>query len=210
MKTSFMLSLVLASAMLLSSCGGKQEEKEGAEQEGAEQEADKSAVDALEAFADKAKEMGSREAVDPIDFRKLKELMPEKIAGMSRTEATGEKSGAMGFTVSTASAKYKGEGDENLNIEIVDTGGIAGVSTMALAGWSMAEIDKETTTGYEKTTKIEGYKAFEKYDNEGKSGEVNVLVADRFVVNVQGDHITVDQLKDALKDLDLAKLGNLK
>ncbi|MCF2495250.1 hypothetical protein [Dyadobacter chenhuakuii] len=210
MKTSFMLSLVLASAMLLSSCGGKQEEKEGAEQEGAEQEADKSAVDALEAFADKAKEMGSREAVDPIDFRKLKELMPEKIAGMSRTEATGEKSGAMGFTVSTASAKYKGEGDENLNIEIVDTGGIAGVSTMALAGWSMAEIDKETTTGYEKTTKIEGYKAFEKYDNEGKSGEVNVLVADRFVVNVQGDHITVDQLKNALKDLDLAKLGNLK
>ncbi|WP_026631206.1 hypothetical protein [Dyadobacter alkalitolerans] len=210
MKTSFMLSLVLASAMLLSSCGGKQEDKEGAEQEGAEQEADKSAVDALEAFADKAKEMGSREAVDPIDFRKLKELMPEKIAGMSRTEATGEKSGAMGFTVSTASAKYKGEGDENLNIEIVDTGGIAGVSTMALAGWSMAEIDKETTTGYEKTTKIEGYKAFEKYDNEGKSGEVNVLVADRFVVNVQGDHITVDQLKDALKDLDLAKLGNLK
>ncbi|MCF2516167.1 hypothetical protein [Dyadobacter sp. CY351] len=210
MKTSFMLSLVLASAMLLSSCGGKQEEKEGAEQEGAEQEADKSAVDALEAFADKAKEMGSREAVDPIDFRKLKELMPEKIAGMSRTEATGEKSGAMGFTVSTASAKYKGEGEENLNIEIVDTGGIAGVSTMALAGWSMAEIDKETTTGYEKTTKIEGYKAFEKYDNEGKSGEVNVLVADRFVVNVQGDHITVDQLKDALKDLDLAKLGNLK
>lgn len=210
MKTSFMLSLVLASAMLLSSCGGKQEEKEGAEQEGAEQDADKSAVDALEAFADKAKEMGSREAVDPIDFRKLKELMPEKIAGMSRTEATGEKSGAMGFTVSTASAKYKGEGEENLNIEIVDTGGIAGVSTMALAGWSMAEIDKETTTGYEKTTKIEGYKAFEKYDNEGKSGEVNVLVADRFVVNVQGDHITVDQLKDALKDLDLAKLGNLK
>ena len=210
MKTSFMLSLVLASAMLLSSCGGKQEEKEGAEQEGAEQEADKSAVDALEAFADKAKEMGSREAVDPIDFRKLKELMPEKIAGRSRTEATGEKSGAMGFTVSTASAKYKGEGEENLNIEIVDTGGIAGVSTMALAGWSMAEIDKETTTGHEKTTKIEGYKAFEKYDNEGKSGEVNVLVADRFVVNVQGDHITVDQLKNALKDLDLAKLGKLK
>ena len=205
MKTSFILSFGLASAMLLSSCGKKQEE-----QEVNEKEVEKSAVDALQAFADKAKEMGSREAVDPIDFRKLKELMPEKIGGMSRTEATGEKSGAMGFTVSTAHAKYKGEGDENIDIEIVDTGGIAGVSTMALAGWSMAEIDKETTTGYEKTTKIEGYKAFEKYDNDGKSGELNVLVADRFVVNVQGDHVTVDQLKGALKDLDLAKLGDLK
>lgn len=205
MKTSFILSFFLASAMLISSCVKKQDE-----QEGNEKEADKSAVDALQAFADKAKEMGSREAVDPIDFRKLKELMPEKIAGMSRTEATGEKSGAMGFTVSTAQAKYKGDGDENLDIEIVDTGGIAGVSTMALAGWSMAEIDKETTSGYEKTTKIEGYKAFEKYDSNEKSGELNVLVADRFVVNVQGNHITVDQLKDALKDLDLTKLGNMK
>ncbi|MCF0053150.1 hypothetical protein MUK70_20555 [Dyadobacter chenwenxiniae] len=205
MKTSFILSFVLASAVLISSCAKKQEEEQVDEKE-----VEKSAVDALQAFADKAKEMGSREAVDPIDFRKLKELMPEKIGGMSRTEATGEKSGAMGFTVSTARAKYKGDGDANLDIEIVDTGGIAGVSTMALAGWSMAEIDKETTTGYEKTTKIDGYKAFEKYDNEGKNGELNVLVADRFVVNVQGDHITVDQLKDALKDLDLAKLGDLK
>lgn len=202
MKTSFTSLLVFAAMLVLSACGNKKEAEE------AEQE--KTAVDALQAFADKAKEMGDREAVDPIDFRKLKDLMPEKIAGMSRTEATGEKSGAMGFTVSTANAKYKGSGDENMDVEIVDTGGIAGVSTMALAGWSMAEIDKETTTGYEKTTKIEGYKAFEKYDSGSKSGEVNLLVADRFVVNVQGDHITMEQLKDALKDLDLSKLEGLK
>ncbi|MCE7067778.1 hypothetical protein [Dyadobacter sp. CY326] len=202
MKTSITLSLVLASALLLGACGGKKAEQEAEKEE--------TAVDALEAFADKAKEIGDRKAVDPIDFRKLKDLMPEKIGGLSRTEATGEKSGAMGFTVSTANAKYKGEGDESLDIEIVDTGGIAGVSTMALAGWSMAEIDKETTTGYEKTTKIEGYKGFEKYDNESKSGELNVLVADRFVVNVQGNNVSIDQLKGALKDLNLAKLSDLK
>lgn len=202
MKTTFTLTLLLTSALLLNACGDKKEAQE------AEQE--KTAVDALQAFADKAKDLGNREAVDPIDFRKLKELMPEKIAGLSRTEATGEKSGAMGFTVSTANAKYKGSGDETMDIEIVDTGGIAGVSTMALAGWSMAEIDKETTTGYEKTTKIEGYKAFEKYDNDSKSGELNLLVEDRYVVNVQGDHVSMDQLKDAVKDLDLSKLSDLK
>ena len=194
--------LLLVTVLFLGACGNKKEAEEAEHEE--------TAVDALQAFADKAKEMGDRKAVDPIDFRKLKDLMPDKIAGLSRTEATGEKSGAMGFTVSTANAKYKGSGDENMDIEIVDTGGIAGVSTMALAGWSMAEIDKETTTGYEKTTKLEGYKAYEKYDNDSKSGEVNLLVADRFVVNVQGDHITMDQLKDALKDLDLSKLEGLK
>lgn len=204
MKTSF-IAVLLSSALLLTSCGGNQEEKEAQEKAEAQ-----SPADALQAIADKAKKMGDREAVDPVDFRKLKDLLPENLAGMSRTEATGEKTGAMGFTVSTAQAKYKGSGDESLNIEIVDTGGIAGVSTMALAAWSIAEIDKETTHGYEKTTTLDGHKAFEKYDNESKSGEINVLVADRYVVNVEGDHVTVDQIKEALKGIDLDKLGDLK
>lgn len=204
MKTSF-IAVLLSSALLLTSCGSNQEEKEAQEKAEAQ-----SPADALQAIADKAKKMGDREAVDPVDFRKLKDLLPENLAGMSRTEATGEKTGAMGFTVSTAQAKYKGSADESLDIEIVDTGGIAGVSTMALAAWSIAEIDKETTHGYEKTTTLDGHKAFEKYDNESKSGEINVLVADRYVVNVEGDHVTVDQIKEALKGIDLGKLGDLK
>ncbi|MDR6803271.1 hypothetical protein J2Y45_000541 [Dyadobacter sp. BE34] len=204
MKTSF-IAAFLSCALLLTGCGSKQEEKEAEEKAAAD-----SPADALQAIADKAKEMGDRKAVDPVDFRKLKDLLPETLAGMSRTEATGEKTGAMGFTVSTAEAKYKGSSDESLDVEIVDTGGIAGVSTMALAAWSIAEIDKETTTGYEKTTTIEGYKAFEKYNNESKSGEINVLVADRYVVNVEGNNLSVDQLKDALKAIDLSKLNDMK
>lgn len=204
MKTTF-LAAFLSCALLLTSCGGNQEEKE-AEQKAAAN----SPADALQALADKAKAMGDREAVDPVDFRKLKDLLPEKLAGMSRTESTGEKSGAMGFTVSTAQAKYKGSSNESMNIEIVDTGGIAGVSTMALAAWSIADIDKETTTGYERTTQIEGYKAFEKYDNDSKSGEINLLVADRYVVNVEGDNVTIDQLKEALQKINLGTLGKLK
>ena len=204
MKTSSILGLTFAAVLLLASCGNKEENT-------SEQiEESENPADALQALADKAKEMGKREAVDPIDFRKLKELMPENLIGLKRTEATGEKSGAMGFTVSTAQARYEGENNASLKVEIVDTGGIAGVSTMALATWSMAEIDKETTDGYEKTTQLEGYKAFEKYNNTDKSGEINVLVADRYVVNVEGDNVSVDQLKEALKDIDLKELAGLK
>lgn len=202
-KTRYVFAILLASSLFLGGCGNKENEKEE------EKAKESSPADALQAFADKAKAMGDREAVDPIDFRKLKDLLPDKAGGLDRTEATGEKSGAMGFTVSTAEAKYKG-GEKSINIEIVDTGGIAGVSTMALAAWSMAEIDKETTTGYEKTTTIDGHKAFEKYNTESKSGELNVLVADRYVVNVQGDNVSIDQLKDVLGEINLAKLSGLK
>ena len=36
------------------------------------------------------------------------------------------------------------------------------------------------------------------------------LVGDRFVVNVKGRNVTMDQIKDTLGDLDLAKLATLK
>jgi hypothetical protein len=207
MKRSFIFVLFLTSGMLFSSCGNKEQEKDEAQEEKAKED---SPADALQAFADKAKAIGDRETVDPVDFRKLKELLPEKLGGLDRKESTGEKSGAMGFTVSTAEAKYKGSGDESVDIEIVDTGGIAGVSTMALAAWSIAEIDKETETGYEKTTTIDGYKAFEKYNNESKSGEINVLVADRYLVNIEGDNLSIDQIKSFLSELDLGKLAKFK
>ena len=198
MKKSLILAMAITS--LLMSCGKKEEK----------QEEPKSGIETLQQFADKAKEMQSREPVDPVDFRKLKELLPEEIAGFKRTEASGEKEGAMGFTISRAEAKYKGSSDATVDVEILDTGGIAGVATMALAAWTMADIDKETDTGYEKTTKLEGYKAYEKYNSQDKSGELNVLVADRYVVNVSGNNISVDELKSILAELDLEKLGELK
>ena len=198
MKKSLILAMAITS--LLISCGKKEEK----------QEEPKSGIETLQQFADKAKEMQSREPVDPVDFRKLKELLPEEIAGFKRTEASGEKEGAMGFTISRAEAKYKGSSDATVDIEILDTGGIAGVATMALAAWTMADIDKESDTSYEKTTQLDGYKAFEKYDSQSKSGELNLLVADRYVVNLNGNNVTMEQMKNALADLNLNRLADLK
>ncbi len=203
MKRKFILSLTIACALLHASCGGNKEAEE-------EKEESKSTVEALQQFAEKAEEMQKKEPVDPVDFRKLKELLPESIKGMVRKEASGEKNGAMGFTISRAEARYSGEADESVHIEIFDTGGVAGVGTMTLAAWTMADIDKETDNGYEKTTKIDGYKGYEKYNNESKSGEINVLVGDRFVVNINGDNLSMDQLKSILSDLDLDQLSGLK
>lgn len=199
MKNLFILAMTALT--LLTSCGKKEEEK---------QEEPKSGMEALQQLADKAKTMQTREPVDPVDFRKLKELLPEEISGFKRTEASGEKQGAMGFTISRAEAKYSGDADASLKVEILDTGGIAGVATMALAAWTMADIDKETPNGYEKTTKVEGHKAFEKFNSNSNSGELNVLVADRYVVNVKGKNRTMDELKNVLAELDLDKLSELK
>jgi hypothetical protein len=205
MKKKYLVSLALLSMLSLVSCGGKKDEEKVAEKE-----TPPSAVEALQQFADKAKDMKNKGTVDPVDFRELKEFLPKEVEGLKRTEATGEKNGAMGFIISRAEARYSGDGDASAHVEIFDTGGVAGVATMALAAWTMADIDKETNTGYEKTTQLEGYKGFEKYDNQSKSGELNVLVADRFVVNVDGNNLSIKQLKNILSDIDLDKLSGLK
>ena len=203
MKHRYLLFLATASLFFLSGCNGKREEYEKAEKT-------PNAAEALHQLTDKAKDIKDKGTAEPVDFRKLKTLFPEKVEGLSRTETSGEKNGAMGFTISRAQARYSGKGAASAHLEIFDTGGVAGVGTMALAAWAMADIDKETKEGYEKTTRLQGYKAFEKYDRPSKSGELNVLVADRFVINISGSNLSVQQLKSILKDLDPDKLSGLE
>jgi len=148
--------------------------------------------------------------VEPVNFRDLKALLPDALPGYKRTSATGEKAGAMGVVMSQANADYNADGGAHLSIKLLDIGSMSGPLALGLAGWASAEIDRETETGYEKSTVLGGNKAFEKYDNRSKHGEINVLVGNRFIVEVKGRDVKVDDLKAAVGKLDLGKLASLK
>jgi hypothetical protein len=147
---------------------------------------------------------------EPVNFRDLKGLLPESLPGFKRTSATGEKAGAMGMVVSHADGEYSGEGGAHLSVKITDIGNVTGPLGLGLAGWAMVEVDRETETGYEKSTVLGGNKAFEKYDSRSKHGEVNILVGNRFVVEVKGRDVKMDDMKGVAGKLDLAKLASLK
>ena len=195
----------LLPALLLTGCGSKKEEEKKEE----ESVSAMGAVGALKEMAAQAEEMQKKGPVETVDFRSLKELLPADADGLARKEATGEKNGAAGFTISTANGKYTNEdGSESIELSIVDGGGSA--MMMGLAAWSMIEVDKETENGYEKTTKMGDNKAYEKYDNASKDGEIAVLVNKRFIVSAKGRGVSMDKIKAALEDIDLDKLGALK
>ena len=167
------------------------------------------AAGAMKEMAAQAEEMQKNGPVETVNFRTLKELLPADADGLPRKEATGEKNGAMGFTISTAEGKYANEdGSEAIELTILDGGGSP--MMMGLAAWSMMEVDKETAHGYEKTTKMGDNKAYEKYDSEEKNGEMNVLINKRFVVTAKGHGVSMDKLKASLEDIDLSKLADLK
>ena len=151
---------------------------------------------------------GDGEKKEVVDFRALKELLPEKVAGMERTAHSGEKAGAMGFNMSTASAEYR-DGDKELELAIVDFAAVA-TAMMGITAWASVEIDREDENGYERTTTVEGYKAFEKYSNKNKSGELSLLVADRFIITLKGRNMDEKSFKSAIDELNLKQLAKME
>lgn len=169
----------------------------------------------LENYADKMKEASDNftegKKVNPVDFRELKALLPEAVGNLKRTNIEGEKVAAMGMNISNANADYSDdENASSIDLKITDLGSISGLSGMAAYGWYLVDIDKEDDNGYEKTITYKGNKGYEKYDNEGKYGELSILVAKRFIVEANGNSVSMDQMKAAVDMIDFGKLESWK
>lgn len=199
MKTTKLLACLLSVGFLFSNCGGKDEEEK--------KEEPKTGLEALKNIAEEAEKLSKEGPKEVVDAKILKELLPADADGLPRKEASSEKTGAMGFQVSTANGRYR-EDDSSIEVSIVDVAGTGAI--MGMAAWAMVDVDKESESGYEKTTTYKDHKAFEKYNNNSKDGEVAVIVANRFVVSVKGNNVSMDKIKATLDDIDLGKLADMK
>lgn len=167
----------------------------------------KNLAEAMEQVNKMMGEQGNSD-VEIINFRELKEMLPQKAAGLERQNAGGETAGFGGFKVSTANGEYSdADGKKTLEIEITDTGKIP-MAVTGLAAFANVDIDRENDNGFERTTKFEGFPAYEKYTNAGERSEFSVFVNNRFVVSAEGRGLTMDEVKKGLKEVGLKKLGN--
>lgn len=215
-RFSALLAVLTAALLMLAGCFGGDSVDEAAEQEAsvsksAAAESGSEAENPLQAMSEMGKKMeeGKNRTIEPVDFRTLRALLPETAGGLERTEMEGQKGGTMGMTISTTEATYEGEAGRRLTVKIADLGGVSGFAMLGY-GWAMADIDRESTSGYEKTTQYDGHKAHEKYNRDRQRGEMQVLVADRFVVDVSGRDVEMETVKDALAQIDLSTLVAMK
>ena len=208
--TKIISILLLSVIFILVSCG------KGGDQPNEKQKSEeKTGIKSLDEFVDKANEvqnnMEEGKKYEVVDFRDLKALLPETIGDFKRANAEGEKSGAMGFTISKAEADYNNEDySQSIDVEITDLSGATGYAGLAAWGWAMVDIDKETENGYEKTIKYKGHKAYEKYDSQGSYGSIEVLVSGRFMVSVSGNGVSMGEIKSAIDQIDIGKLESMK
>jgi hypothetical protein len=127
--------------------------------------------------------------VEPVDFRALKELLPESVAGLKRVSSEGSRTSVVGIASSKAEAVYANGKGARIVLDVTDVGSLSGVTAMAFA-WVNVEIDKEGTSG--------------------RTGELDVIVAGRFIVGVKATGVEMAVFKEAVAKLDLAKLEALK
>lgn len=175
---------------------------------GAAKDAEGSLGDAISQISDAVKDIEIEGVSNkkPVNFRKLKELLPEDVDGFELEDISGESTGAMGFNISTTKAKYQ-KGDKKVSVDLVDAGGV-GTAFMGMASWSIIDIDKETSDGFERTTKYKGYKAYEKCRND--RCEFAVFVASRFLLTIKGNGVDIDDLHDIADDIGLDNLEDMK
>ena len=152
--------------------------------------------------------LGGSHPVDVVDFKTLTAMLPTSLPGMKRTSAQGENQGAVGVKTSSAKADYQGDNGASVHIEISDMSGVSGL--MDIAGSLVQQTTSESDTGYERDQTISGRSVHEKFDAKAKKGDLSVMLAKRFEVDVSGLGVDMSTLEQSLGQVDLARLESMK
>jgi Yip1 domain len=152
--------------------------------------------------------LGGPQRVDPVDFKTLESMLPASLPGMKRTSAEGENQAAVGVKTSTAKADYAGNNGAGVHIEIADISGVSGL--MDLAGGLIQNTTSESDSGFEKDVQLGGRTVHEKYDARNRHGDLSIILAKRFSVDISGNGVDMSALEETLRQTDLARLESMK
>jgi uncharacterized protein YdeI (BOF family) len=152
---------------------------------------------------------GGTNSAPAISQSQLKGLLPADYEGMKRSNSEAGKNAALGMNITYAMAEYT-NAESNIEVKVSDVSAMGQFMKMAQFAWTQSEMERESDSGFERTTKIGGHPAQERYTYRDKSGEIQVMVDGRFMVEIKGSGVEMEQLQGMLKALDLNKLTALK
>ena len=151
-------------------------------------------------------EAGDTKAAAGISSDILQSYLPSSFAGYSRGDVEANSGGIAGFSGTNVEAQYS-KGDAHMKLSITDLNAAGGFA--ALAGQFGVETSKQTANGYEKLGKVDGRMTTEEWHKDSKSGKYGVLVADRFMIEADGEGADMDDLKAAIGAVGPNKLEKL-
>ncbi|HEY6815489.1 MAG TPA: Yip1 family protein [Croceibacterium sp.] len=158
-------------------------------------------TDRMEQAAERMERMASGE-IKPLTPAQLTPLLPASIGSYARV-ATSSASVGMG---SQAEATYEA-GEKRFALRVTDMAAMGGFAGMANA--MGVEYSKEDADGYERVFRNGDQMMTEKWSKSGSSGTYGVVVADRFMIEADGQVTSIDELKAAVATVDQDELADL-
>ena len=147
-------------------------------------------------IANAANEMKNRneelQKLSPLSMDELKALLPEEIMGAKRERVEATK---MAGLASFSKAEYKMNDTTNIELSFFDCAGSAGAGYYNMAFFGLMNFEQDNETEYTKTTDFKGDKAIEHCQKDHSRCEFTFFGGDRFLVQLKGDNVSIDQLK---------------
>lgn len=138
-----------------------------------------------------------------VDISALQSVFPTAAAGFTRVQVQSTGSEGIG---ALAQATYR-KGDREMQLRIVDMAGL-GAMAGALGGLGV-EHNREDANGYERVRTVGGVIQTEKWDKRTSTGAFGMQVAERFMVQAEGDANSMQELKALVMAVDQSRLADL-
>ncbi len=150
--------------------------------------------------------------IEAVAYQDLKEVLPRSIPGMDMKDREGERVRVLGLHVSTYEQAFASQDrDQSVRIKVVDMGSLSDAASMGI-DWLGLEVESEGTKGFERTTTVQGHPAFEecRRDSWRESCSLHMVVADRFILQLDGKGLSMQDLYDILDEVDIDRLETLR
>jgi hypothetical protein len=142
----------------------------------------------------------------------LQELLPKPLSGWTADDASSEVANAAMFGGGiNAERQYRKDPPEGSDQETsYVTVKFTTDSPMMQGMMMMFNNPMFATSDGGKLEKIKGEKAIVKFSNENKSGSINIMVAGKTLVSIEGSAIKLDVLKSYAEAIDYKKIATLQ
>jgi len=144
----------------------------------------------------------------PFSPDELQKFVPQTLGGMERSEFEARSDAAMGMSISSVTARYRGN-DRSIELKVQDIGAVPALS-MAMAAWAQSTVNRETADEVERIFQRDGVSFKEEYRKDGSRSEMTMMLANGVLLEFQGDNLDMDALRTAAARVDVKGLAALK
>jgi hypothetical protein len=131
----------------------------------------------------------------------LEDFLPTPLAGWTAEEAGSQAAGAAMFGGGVSASRSYRKENASVDVQIVTDSPILQGMMMMFTNPAFAASDGG------KLEKINGQKAIVKYSAADREGTINIMVVNRFLVTIEGDDVTKDDLTAYAQAVDYDKLA---